>query len=126
MTVFAHLKRLQTELVVGDDADVCRNEVGSKHENVDGLFGNCKTEIRKLGVLTPADLNAAIRRAFKDHALPAHILHVDATLYYKSFYQLHINIDLHGFGYSDVQLGYHWLELSDGMFSEHGAAFKRW
>jgi hypothetical protein len=126
LTVFAHLKHLQTELVIGDDVDVCRNEVGSTHEDVDGLFGNCKTEIRKLDVLTPADLDAAIKRAFKDHALPVHILHVDATLDYKSFYQPHINIDLHGFGYSDVQQGYHWLKLSSSMFPEHGAAFKRW
>ena len=59
MAVFAHSKRLQTELVIEDDAGVCRNEVGSKHENVDGLYGNCKTEIRKLGVLTPADLDAS-------------------------------------------------------------------
>ena len=114
------------ERVIGDDADVCRNEVGSTHEDVDGLFGASKVEIRKRDMLTPADLDNAIKAAFKDHALPVHVLHVDATLDYKSFYAPHINVDLGGFGYSEDQQGYHWLKLPDAMFPQHGAAFKRW
>ena len=45
---------------------------------------------------------------------------------YKPFYEGHVNSELGGFGYSETESGSHWLKLSDSMFPQHGAAFKKW
>ena len=62
---------------LGTTSDVIRSKVGDTHEDVDGLFGMLKVNMKMLKVnmknkdiITPSDLEAAIRDTFKHHSLP--------------------------------------------------------
>ena len=126
LITFAHLQNLKDGLVLGDDVDVVRNPVGDTHEDVDGIFGVAHEELKNEDVMDPFELDKHIKAAFVNYKLPVTILHVDATFDYKSFYEGHVNSELGGFGYSETESGSHWLKLSDSMFPQHGAAFKKW
>jgi len=110
--------------VVGDETDAARNPVGETHEDVDGLFGVLHESLINKDIVTYDGLVEAIKYAFRDYRLPVVVLPVDATLDYKAFYAPYVNKHLSGYGYSDVESGYHVLRISDEF--EHGAAFKKW
>ena len=126
LITFAHLQNLKDGRVLGDDVDVVRNPVGDTHEDVDGIFGVAHEELKNEDVMDPFELDKHLKAAFVNYKLPVTILHVDATFDYKSFYEGHVNSELAGFGYSETESGSHWLKLSDSMFPQHGAAFKKW
>ena len=69
-TTFAHHAHLHEERVLGTTSDVIRNKVGDTHEDVDGLFGMLKVNMKNKDIITPSDLEAAIRDTFKHHSLP--------------------------------------------------------
>ena len=57
--------------MLGTTSDVIRNKVGETHEDVDGLIGMLKVNMKNKNIITPSDLEAAIRETFKHHSLPA-------------------------------------------------------
>ena len=98
--------------------------MGETHEDVDAIFGVLHESLINKDVVTYDGLVDAIKYAFREYRLPVVVLPVDATLDYKEFYAPHMNKHLGGYGYSDVECGYHILRLSDEF--EHGAAFRKW
>ena len=69
-TTFAHHSYLHDERVLGATTDIIRNKVGDTHEDVDGLFGMLKVNMKNKDIITPSDLEAAIRETFEQHPLP--------------------------------------------------------
>ena len=97
-TSFAHHEYLHRRRVIGDDADVVRNKVGSTHEDIDAIFGVAKEHLQYKDCITPAMLKSELRKAFEMYTLPVVILDVDAVFDYKSFYEPHIDDQLAGYG----------------------------
>ena len=50
-TTFAHIAHRHKQHVFGADTDVCRNNVGSTHEDVDALFGKAKSHAERNGAV---------------------------------------------------------------------------
>ena len=69
-TTFAHHSHLHEQRALGATTDIIRNKVGDTHEEVDGLFGMLKVNMKNKDIITPSDLEAAIRDTFKNHPLP--------------------------------------------------------
>ena len=100
-------RHLKDEGVIGDVVDAARNPVGETHEDVDAIFGVLHESLINKDVVTYDGLVDAIKYAFREYRLPVVVLPVDATLDYKEFYAPHMNKHLGGYGYSDVECGYH-------------------
>lgn len=97
-TTFAHIAHRHKQHVFGADTDVCRNNVGSTHEDVDALFGKAKSHLELQDCTTPSEMVQCIKDAFKDYQLPVVVLYVDAVFDYKEFYEPHVDHGLRGYG----------------------------
>lgn len=102
-TTFAHHENLHRRGVIGETADLCRNPVGSTHEDIDALFGVAKNHLINKDCVTPQELKHELRAAFETYALPVFIVDVDAVLDYKAFYQPHIDPALSGYGWEVIE-----------------------
>ena len=96
--LFAHVAHKQQQGVFGVDVDVCRNKVGSTHEDIDALFGVAKSHLGPRDTITPYELVDHIKVAFNDYPLPVKVLFVDAVFDYWQYYSPHIDKGLSGFG----------------------------
>jgi hypothetical protein len=97
-TVFAHVANMQHKRIIGHNADVVRNPVGSTHEDIDALFGTAKEELIKTDCVTPSQMMATIKKAFASYQLPVVLQYVDAVFDYAGYYAPHLDKSLSGYG----------------------------